>query len=245
MKTQSKAEKSRIYDKNYFELGARSFESSHFNRMLKVYRPLAELLAKFNPSRALDVGCATGSLVKALLERGIDAYGVDVSAYAVNSSPIKDRLKWVDIEEESLPFPDQHFDMVTSLETLEHLNNPERAISEISRVLKSSGFFYMTVPLSSNVKEHVSVLPRSQWLKILQKYGFHPIRLSRLRLLELRLKMMMINWVVHSSIMGPVAKKYGLHKMGFIGKTLKFMYDVLNGLLNVPRPGIAILAVKR
>jgi ubiquinone/menaquinone biosynthesis C-methylase UbiE len=248
MKTKSKAEKSKIYNKDYFELGAQSVESNHFNRMLKVYRPLAHMLAKLNVHRALDVGCATGSLVKALLEKDVDAWGVDMSLHAINSSPIRSRLKWIDVEEEPLPFPNQYFDLVTSLETLEHLDNPERVISDISRVLKPSGFFFMTAPSyhDSNIKEHVSLLPYGAWSKMLLNCGLKPVPISKFRLFKLRIKMSMINLVVHSSIFGNVAKRYRLHKMGALGKILKFMHDLLRGLYFLcSKKGVTILAVKQ
>jgi len=52
----------------------------------------------------------------------------------------------VDIETEKIPFPDEYFDLVTSIETLEHLYSPLKALKEISRVLKPLGLFYMTAP---------------------------------------------------------------------------------------------------
>src|SRR5450631_3857807 len=44
--------------------------------------------------RVLDVGCARGLLVQALVERGVDAYGADISETAIASAhpDIRDRL---------------------------------------------------------------------------------------------------------------------------------------------------------
>jgi SAM-dependent methyltransferase len=47
---------------------------------------------------------------------------------------------------ESLPFPDQSFDVVLSTQVLEHLPDPERALREAVRVLKRGGRMILTVP---------------------------------------------------------------------------------------------------
>lgn len=47
---------------------------------------------------------------------------------------------------ESLPFPDESFDVVLSTQVLEHLPEPERALAEAVRVLKRGGRLILTVP---------------------------------------------------------------------------------------------------
>jgi len=47
----------------------------------------------------------------------------------------------------NLPFEDNFFDLVAAFEVLEHIENDEKAFSEIARVLKPSGFFLFSVPL--------------------------------------------------------------------------------------------------
>ena len=41
------------------------------------------IVADIGPASALDVGCAMGFLVEALRRRGVDAFGIDVSEYAI------------------------------------------------------------------------------------------------------------------------------------------------------------------
>ncbi len=97
--------------------------------------------------RSLDVGCATGYLVEALRERGVDAYGCDVSAYAVEHAA-PGALGFVRAGDlaRGLPYRDGEFDLVTALEILEHLS-PEAvpgALRELRRVC--GGILYATVP---------------------------------------------------------------------------------------------------
>ena len=42
------------------------------------------IVREINPRTALDAGCAMGFLVEALRERGVEAYGVDISEYAIS-----------------------------------------------------------------------------------------------------------------------------------------------------------------
>jgi len=48
---------------------------------------------------------------------------------------------------EKLTFPNNYFDCVVALDVLEHVDNDKKALLEISRVLKSGGFFLFSVPL--------------------------------------------------------------------------------------------------
>ena len=54
---------------------------------------LADLFVRrFRPKTSLDVGCAKGFLVEAMLKRNVDAHGTDISAYAVAQSPLQSAL---------------------------------------------------------------------------------------------------------------------------------------------------------
>ncbi len=97
--------------------------------------------------RTLDVGTATGFVVEVLRELGVDAEGCDVSSYAVDhpSPGARGHLRVGDLLS-GLPWPDASFDLVSALETLEHLP-PERvpdALCELRRVCR--GFVYVTIP---------------------------------------------------------------------------------------------------
>ncbi|MGH9164950.1 MAG: class I SAM-dependent methyltransferase [Acidimicrobiales bacterium] len=101
----------------------------------------------FPARRTLDVGCATGFVVEALRELGVDAQGVDVSQFAVEQAAhgARGHLHYGDLTRR-LPFPAQRFDVVTALETLEHLP-PElvpRTVAELYRV--TSGYLVATIP---------------------------------------------------------------------------------------------------
>ncbi len=97
--------------------------------------------------RSLDVGCATGYLVEVLRELGIDAEGCDVSPFAIeHAAPGARGHVRVGNLFAGLPWSDGEFDLVTVLETLEHLP-PDRvpvALAELRRVC--GAYLYATIP---------------------------------------------------------------------------------------------------
>jgi SAM-dependent methyltransferase len=52
----------------------------------------------------------------------------------------------------SLSYPDEAFDLVINSDSLEHVPDFERALSEIHRVLKPSGMHIFTIPIVGNIK---------------------------------------------------------------------------------------------
>lgn len=97
--------------------------------------------------RFLDVGCARGFVVEVLRELHVEAEGCDVSAYAVAhpAAGARGHLRVAD-PARGLPWDDGCFDVVTILETLEHLR-PEQVpgvLRELRRVC--SGCVYATIP---------------------------------------------------------------------------------------------------
>ncbi len=97
--------------------------------------------------RTLDVGCATGYVVEVLRELGVEAEGCDLSSYAVEhaTTGAQGHLRVGDLLA-GLPYAAGAFDVVSALETLEHLppGHVPRALTEIARVC--SGFVYATTP---------------------------------------------------------------------------------------------------
>jgi cyclopropane fatty-acyl-phospholipid synthase-like methyltransferase len=104
--------------------------------------------------KVLDVGAAKGFLVKDLLAEGIDAYGVDVSEYALlNCEPeVVGRLQIGSAEK--LPFPDGSFDAVLAINTIHNL--PRKlcinAVNEIERLAPGKGFIQVDSYLSEEGK---------------------------------------------------------------------------------------------
>lgn len=111
---------------------------------------LAELL-ELEGSRLLDLGCGEGALLRWLLRRGADAYGLDPQLSALRRATAAvgpDRC--VAGRAEALPFGDGSFDAAIFFNSLHHL--PEEvmaaALAEVRRVLRSGGRLAVVEPLA-------------------------------------------------------------------------------------------------
>ena len=106
-------------------------------------------------STVLDVGCAKGFMLYDLRKAvpGIKLCGIDVSRYAIKNSSPKVRKNLKVANAKKLPFPDNSFDIVISINTIHNLNKKDcaQALKEISRVSKKNS--YITVDAYKNKKE--------------------------------------------------------------------------------------------
>lgn len=118
---------------------------------------LVEDLAKFHfaqkyasGKRVLDAGCGAGQGTTYLAGHGAaEIFGVDIAleavAFARNRSPLGN-LAFGAMDVARLGFRSGAFDMVTSVEVIEHLTDPEQYVAEIRRVLKDDGMLVLTTP---------------------------------------------------------------------------------------------------
>ena len=103
---------------------------------------------KFENKKVLDISCGTGYGSELLALNGNEVIGIDISAEAVEYAQkhFKKATFHVGNAEDLSVYSDNSIDGVVSFETIEHLNHPEKFISEVRRVLKRGGKFYGSVP---------------------------------------------------------------------------------------------------
>lgn len=103
-------------------------------------------------SPSLDIGCGDGTFVKVLLQNSKRSFdvGIDISEQELFFARKKRvyRSHWVANATE-LPFEDDIFRTILCNSVLEHINELDHVLSEISRVLTHDGEFVFTVPLRS------------------------------------------------------------------------------------------------
>jgi ubiquinone/menaquinone biosynthesis C-methylase UbiE len=116
--------------------------SSHGLRDFSYFNPFV------NPSgkRILDVGSGSGRKTAFYSTKGGEAIGVDISKTWVRKSHlfVRDRqfnqVDFIVAESGHLPFQRHFFDIVISNDTLEHFKDLRKAVLEMERVVKSSGY---------------------------------------------------------------------------------------------------------
>ena len=110
--------------------------------------------------RVLDIGSGKGFLLHDLSEAvpGLEVAGIDISAYGVEHS-IEDVRPFCQVGSATkLPWPDRHFDLVISINTLHNLYNYEldAALREIERV--GRGAKYICVEAYRNEREKMNLM---------------------------------------------------------------------------------------
>jgi ubiquinone/menaquinone biosynthesis C-methylase UbiE len=100
--------------------------------------------------RVLDVACGRGFGSLSLAETAGEVIGLDLDAesiaYAKKRWYHQPNLRFQTGDALRLPFPDDSFDTVVSLETIEHLRDQRLFLREIRRVLKPKGRFIISTP---------------------------------------------------------------------------------------------------
>lgn len=103
------------------------------------------LLGEVKDKIMLDVGAGTGRLSVPLANFGAKVTALDVSPAMLKILQQKNRHVMTIVgEAESLPFPNDSFDVVVAAFLIVHLKNPQRFFDEVYRVLKNGGIFLVT-----------------------------------------------------------------------------------------------------
>jgi ubiquinone/menaquinone biosynthesis C-methylase UbiE len=106
----------------------------------------------------LDVGCGSALVADRITDLAADYVGLDFGGHHITyaakkylDADVALRTTWCRGDAEALPFADASFDVVVMSEVIEHLLRPERAVWEISRLLKPGGVWIMTTNNASEV----------------------------------------------------------------------------------------------
>lgn len=127
-----------FYDRSYFD-GGKGYhtyqDAEHFGAKAD------EIIRLFNPTSVLDIGCAKGYLVRALRQRGVPAFGIDISEYAIDQAPedVQDFLFNHDITSgKEVQFP--RCELIVSLDTFEHI--PKEKLENVKKFMEKFGEKY-------------------------------------------------------------------------------------------------------
>lgn len=181
------------YFRRYLQIGPlglalwRSVEAKHLGKV-PLKRPI------------LDIGCGFGEFAIAFADEPIDM-GIDTSArdlYTASKTKKYKNLTLADARD--LPFSEDTYGSVFSISTLEHIENSDKVLKELYRVLKPGGTLFLTLetdevdgatfyrPLLKNsglpwlsdlatkgynsVFHRQTLLPKTDWIKKIEKAGF-------------------------------------------------------------------------
>jgi len=120
----------------------------------------ATVIERYTPllsKKLLEIGSGFGTNLAVWIKRfNVDGYGVEPGSRGFDEGFLASRVllaangldpnRIKDAVGESLPFPDESFDIVYSANVLEHTENPEKVLEESLRVLRPGGVLHMEMP---------------------------------------------------------------------------------------------------
>ena len=160
---------------------------SAFNRSFEIFPEIIdpkdgrvqEIISFFqdiNGKKIIDIGCGKGRFIKALQPffPKVQFYGIDISEKMLQFAPKNACVSVGNIL--NISYPDNFFDCVYCVEALEHAVRIEKAIEEMSRILKPFG---KIVIIDKNIEKigKLNIEPWEQWfrkeelIQILRKYN--------------------------------------------------------------------------
>lgn len=196
--------------KNWFNK-TYSIRGFFYLRPVRAYKIFPSILKFEKNQKILDVACGLGRLLEASQEFGPELYGFDISDVAVEKAKkILPNAHIQTANAEEMPYPDNTFDNVTCLGSLERMLDLDRVLQEIKRVAKPDAKILFLVRningwtwkltkdiFKAKVKtSHQGAKSQEEWSSIFEKHGFrineilpdqYPIK-KRQRLLSLGLK---------------------------------------------------------
>lgn len=111
------------------------------NLLIEIEEPAVKTIIKdFSQGKALDAGCGTGRYSKLLNSLGFDVTGVDISSEMLHKAKVKNKhANFIKGTLTKLPFDNSSFDLVICALALTHFKNFDKAIFELSRVVRYGG----------------------------------------------------------------------------------------------------------
>jgi len=159
-----------VYDECYFRHSC-GRPYARTPEWLEFFARIAErIVCEINPHTVMDAGCAMGFLVEGLRARGVEAFGIDISDYAILQvrEDLRPYCRAGSVVEPLL----RRYDLIVCIEVLEHLRGPdgEQAIENFCAA--SDDILFSSTPLDYREATHFNVQPPEHWADQFARHGF-------------------------------------------------------------------------
>lgn len=163
------------YDKQYYDehLGNDYHKEEQW---LPLFQRFADhIVEDFAPKTVLDIGCAFGYMVKYLRDRGVEAWGIDTSSYAISQADekIKPYLRVLSACE---PLPEdmpQKYDLVINIEVLEHMTMEDGDLAISKMCTYADKILFSSTAEDFDEPTHINVQQPAYWVTKFAKQGFY------------------------------------------------------------------------
>jgi len=151
-----------------------------------------EKLDQLEFDSVLDVGCGTGTLLALIISKKNDIMvsGIDLSPEMIRvaKEQLRERAELRVGDSERLPWVESSFNVVVNTDSFHHYPNPEKALTEMKKVLKSNGHLIIAdswkpTPIRQimnsfmrfNESGDVRIYSRKEICRLLEECGFELI----------------------------------------------------------------------
>ena len=193
-----------VYNRRYLNGYREKIRGYEFARWRTLDHLIRKILQLNSAKTVVDYGCGSGLHVN--LWRKVfplaDLYFCDISPVAleklINKYP-EFKLKCAEVKEKRAPFNNDFFDVVVSIEVMEHVENLNDYLNDVYRLLKPEGIFIWTTPCANRFSiEHIFNILTNQIEKTSEGYRRwkweEPTHLRRLKSNEIRNKLQEIGF---------------------------------------------------
>jgi len=212
---------------------------------IKRYNEVLDVLEKYRKTnRLLDLGSGIGHFLEVAKERGWEVYGTEFTKDAFYICKEKGAI--MDLGPlSSENYERGFFDVITSFEVLEHINNPQEELLVYLKILRKGGVFYFTTPNFNSTErfilkgkysaikypEHLSYYTKQTVNTLFRNSGF-----SRVKLETSGFSLSRIRHSLKSNKKFKISKNYDdeIIRRNFEKSSLmRFSKSLINSLLNL------------
>ncbi|WP_159879100.1 MULTISPECIES: bifunctional 2-polyprenyl-6-hydroxyphenol methylase/3-demethylubiquinol 3-O-methyltransferase UbiG [Aquitalea] len=142
--------------------------------------------------KVLDVGCGGGILAESMAQRGAQVTGIDLAKKSLKVAQLHSLESGVNVEYRCIAVEDLaeeaagSFDVVTCMEMLEHVPDPESVVRSCARLVKPGGWVFFST-LNRNAKAYLLAVVGAEYVLNMLPRGTHeyarflkPSELSRM-----------------------------------------------------------------
>ena len=128
-----------------------------------IYRMVRNAIEEFGlcGEKVVDVGCGEGRLQAFLCKHFRKYVGVDVIHY--ENFPVAGEFLETDLDTGAIRMADGAADVVVSVETIEHVENPRQFVRELARVTRPGGWVMLTTPNQLSLLSLLTLIARGQF----------------------------------------------------------------------------------
>jgi SAM-dependent methyltransferase len=162
-----------FYDEFYYDTYAfgQRYEASNPHWQQHFARFADAIVAELAPRTVMDLGCGPGLLVAALRQRGVEAWGVDISEHAIAHAP-SDASDFCRVGSISDAL-EENYDLIVCIEVIEHLPASYGDESVANMAKHANRVLFSSAPDDFKDPSHSNVRPTEHWVGLFAHHGMY------------------------------------------------------------------------